>query len=75
MSRRFLTQEAREQISKAVKANPVVVFMKGTPDRPQCGFSRAVVQILDLQGVPAEKMKTYDILEDSELRAGIKEFS
>ncbi|GJJ11197.1 hypothetical protein Clacol_005429 [Clathrus columnatus] len=74
-SRRFLSQEAREQISKAVKADPVVVFMKGTPDSPQCGFSRAVVQILDLQGVPVEKLKTYNVLEDSELRNGIKEFS
>lgn len=42
---------------------------------PQCGFSRAAVQVLDLHGVPAEKMKTFDVLEDSELRSGIKEFS
>lgn len=42
---------------------------------PQCGFSRAVVQLLDIHGVPAEKMRTYDVLEDPELRSGIKEFS
>lgn len=42
---------------------------------PQCGFSRAVVQILDLHGVKPEKMKTYDVLEDAELRSSIKEFS
>lgn len=42
---------------------------------PQCGFSRAVVQILDLHGVDPAKMKTYDVLEDQELRSGIKEFS
>jgi hypothetical protein len=49
--------------------------MKGTPQVPQCGFSRAVIQVLDLHGVPPEKMNTYDVLEDSELRSGIKEFS
>jgi len=42
---------------------------------PQCGFSRAAIQVLDLHGVPPEKMKTYDVLEDQELRSGIKEFS
>ena len=49
--------------------------MKGTPAEPQCGFSRAVVQILDIHGVPAEKMKTYNVLVDDELRSAIKEFS
>lgn len=49
--------------------------MKGTPQLPECGFSRAVIQVLELQGVPPEKMHTYNVLEDSELRSGIKEFS
>jgi len=49
--------------------------MKGTPQLPQCGFSRAVVQVLELHGVPPEKMHTYNVLEDSELRNGIKEYS
>jgi monothiol glutaredoxin len=49
--------------------------MKGTPAFPQCGFSRAAVQILDIHGVPPEKMKTFDVLEDSSLRSDIKEFS
>ena len=49
--------------------------MKGTPQQPQCGFSRAVIQVLELQDVPPEKMHTYNVLEDSELRSGIKEFS
>jgi monothiol glutaredoxin len=48
--------------------------MKGTPAVPQCGFSRASVAILDLY-VPKEKMSTFDVLEDQELRTGIKEFS
>jgi len=49
--------------------------MKGTPQQPQCGFSRAVIQILELHGVPGDKMKTYNVLEDAVLREGIKEFS
>lgn len=49
--------------------------MKGNPAQPQCGFSRAVVQILDVQGVPMEKMHTYNCLDDQELREGIKEYS
>jgi monothiol glutaredoxin len=49
--------------------------MKGTPAFPQCGFSRAVVQILELQGVPTEKLKTLDVLEDQSLRSDVKEFS
>ena len=73
--RRLLSSEARATIQKAVDGAPLVLFMKGTPDMPQCGFSRAAIQILDLHGVPPEKMQTYNVLEDSELRSGIKEFS
>lgn len=71
---RLLSTEARSQIQKAIDDSPLVLFMKGNPDAPQCGFSRAVVQVLDIHGVPPEKMKTYDVLADSELRSGIKEF-
>lgn len=74
-ARRYLSQDVRAKIQEAVKSTPVVLFMKGTPDAPQCGFSRAAVQVLDINGVPAEKMKTFDVLEDSELRQSIKEFS
>jgi monothiol glutaredoxin len=49
--------------------------MKGTPELPQCGFSRAVVQILEVQGVPESQMKAYNCLEDQELREAIKEYS
>ncbi|KAG6379996.1 monothiol glutaredoxin-5 [Boletus reticuloceps] len=73
--RRFLSQEARAKIQVAVQQSPVVLFMKGDRQMPQCGFSRAAVQVLDIQGVPPEKLKTYDVLEDPELRSGIKEFS
>jgi monothiol glutaredoxin len=72
---RLLSTEARTQIEAAVKASPVVLFMKGTPAQPECGFSRAVVQVLDLHGVPEEKIKAYNVLVDAELRSGIKEFS
>ena len=40
-----------------------------------CGFSRAAIQVLDLHGISADKLKTYNVLEDEELRSGIKEFS
>ena len=72
---RYISQLAHSQIQSAIKSNPVVLFMKGTPAEPQCGFSRAVVQILDVHGVPQEKMKTYNVLADEELRTAIKEFS
>ncbi|OJT03334.1 Monothiol glutaredoxin-5, mitochondrial [Trametes pubescens] len=74
-ARRYITQEARSKIQKAVTSMPVVLFMKGNPEAPQCGFSRAAVQVLDIHGVPPEKMQTFDVLEDSELRQSIKEFS
>ncbi|KIY64012.1 monothiol glutaredoxin, partial [Cylindrobasidium torrendii FP15055 ss-10] len=73
--RRYLSDDARSKIQKAVTDKPLVLFMKGTPDAPQCGFSRAAIQVLDLWGVPPAKMQTYNVLEDAELREGIKEFS
>jgi monothiol glutaredoxin len=61
-----------DSIQKDISDNDVVVFMKGTPVFPQCGFSAAVVQILSHMGV---KFKGVDVLQDAELRQGIKEFS
>jgi monothiol glutaredoxin len=61
-----------ERIKQDVTSNPVVLFMKGTPVFPQCGFSAAVVQILSELGV---KFKGIDVLTDPEIRQGIKEFS
>jgi len=55
-----------------LKDNKVMVFMKGNKLMPQCGFSNNVVQILNVLGVPFE---TIDVLADSEIRDGIKEFS
>jgi monothiol glutaredoxin len=59
-------------IDNELKANDVVLFMKGTPQFPQCGFSGQVVQILDYLGVP---YKGLNVLEDDELRQGVKSFS
>src|SRR5215475_40973 len=59
---RLLSTETRSQIQRAVSSSPVVLFMKGTPSRPECGFSRAVVQVLDLHGVPEDKFKAFNVL-------------
>ncbi|XYA00459.1 monothiol glutaredoxin grx5 [Meyerozyma guilliermondii] len=72
---RLLSTEIKNAIDKAVSASPVVLFMKGTPEFPQCGFSRATIQILGQQGVDPEKFAAYNVLEDPELRDGIKEYS
>ena len=58
-------------IDKAVASKPVVLFMKGTPETPQCGFSRASIQILGLQGVDPNKFSAFDVLENEELRQGM----
>ena len=61
-----------ERIKQEVIDNDVMLFMKGTPVFPQCGFSAAVVQILNHMGV---KFNSSDVLMDPEVRQGIKEFS
>jgi len=63
---------ARDQIAKDIAENDVMLYMKGTPVFPQCGFSAAVVHVLSELGV---KFKSADVLKDPELRQGIKEFS
>jgi monothiol glutaredoxin len=61
-----------DRIAQDIAAHDVVLFMKGTPVFPQCGFSAAVVQVLSEEGV---KFKSFDVLQDPELRDGIKLFS
>ena len=61
-----------ERIKRDIDDNDVVLYMKGTPVFPQCGFSAQVVQVLSLVGV---KFKAFDVLADDQLRQGIKEFS
>jgi monothiol glutaredoxin len=67
-----MAETATDRIASDIKSSDVVLFMKGTPVFPQCGFSAAVVQILSEVGV---KFKSFDVLKDPELRQGIKEFS
>ncbi|MCQ4161015.1 Grx4 family monothiol glutaredoxin [Roseomonas sp. GC11] len=61
-----------ERIQAEITENPVVLYMKGTPVFPQCGFSSRVVQILSHMGVP---FKGVNVLEDMEVREGIKSFT
>ena len=63
---------AFDRIKSDIEANDIVLFMKGTPGMPQCGFSATVVQILDHIGV---KYKGVNVLADPEIRQGIKDFS
>lgn len=67
---RLLSDATRQAITKAVASAPVVLFMKGTPETPQCGFSRATIQVLGLQGVDPSKFAAFNVLEDNELRSG-----
>jgi monothiol glutaredoxin len=64
--------DAHNRIAEVVKSNDVVLFMKGTPLFPQCGFSSRAIAILDHLGVAYESV---DVLQDMEIRQGIKEYS
>ena len=67
-----MNQTTNDRIGQIVAANPVVLFMKGTPLFPQCGFSSRAIAILDRIGVEYDSV---DVLQDPEIRAGIKDFS
>ncbi len=67
-----MTDPVHARIQSEISENPVVLYMKGTPVFPQCGFSARVVQILSHVGVP---FKGVNVLEDMELREGIKSFA
>ena len=66
------TSDVAARIDNEVRSHPVVLYMKGSPVFPQCGFSAQVVQILSELGV---KFQSFDVLSDDDLRQGIKEFS
>ena len=77
---RFLSDEGNQPIAgtpewfdDVTKTNKITLFMKGTPDSPQCGFSRGVCQILDMHGVKVDK--AVNVLEDNAVREGVKEYS
>ena len=67
-----MSDNIHQTIDAEVKGNDVVLFMKGTPQFPQCGFSGQVVQILDYLGVP---YKGINVLESDEIRHGIKDYT
>ncbi len=67
-----MNEQVKDLISKEISENEVCLFMKGTPDAPQCGFSMAVSNMLKILDV---KYKGVNVLEEQSLREGIKEFS
>ena len=67
-----MDQEINEIIKKEIDNNEVCLFMKGTPEAPQCGFSMAVTNMLKILDV---KFKSVNVLENEKIRQGIKEFS
>ena len=69
----MLTMHTQEKIRQQVTGNRVVLYMKGTPQMPQCGFSNLAVQVLNACGV--QEFHSVDVLADPEIRQGIKEYS
>jgi monothiol glutaredoxin len=65
----------QQRIDELVKGNEVLLFMKGNASFPQCGFSGRAIQILKASGVDPKSIKTVNVLEDPEIRAGIKDYS
>jgi monothiol glutaredoxin len=73
LSIRNIMSDVQQFIRDTVTNNPVVLFMKGTAQAPQCGFSGRAIEILKSNGVT--KLVTVNVLEDEEVRSGIKTFS
>ena len=67
-----MSDDVQKTIDETVKSNKVVIFMKGTPTFPQCGFSAATVAVLKELGVP---FKAVNVLEDMAVREGVKKYS
>ena len=67
-----MSEDVQTSIDNAVKGNDVLLFMKGTPTFPQCGFSSVVVQVLDYLGV---EYQAVNVLDDQNVREGIKTYS
>ena len=67
-----MDQQVKDLITKEINENEICLFMKGTPDAPQCGFSMTVANILKIMNV---KFKGVNVLENQSLREGIKEYS
>ena len=67
--------DTQQRIDQLVKGNDIVLFMKGTASFPQCGFSGRAIQILKAIGVDTKTVATVNVLEDPEIRQGIKDYS
>lgn len=67
-----MDEQLKQKIQKLINSNPILLFMKGTPEQPRCGFSLRVVDVLQELGV---KFKSFDILTDETIRQGVKEFA
>ena len=67
--------DPQQRIDTLVKSSDVLLFMKGNASFPQCGFSGRAIQILKACGVDAKSIATVNVLEDQEIRQGIKEYS
>ncbi len=67
--------DTKERITEQINSSPVVLYMKGSPQFPQCGFSSLAVEILKRCNVNVKKMTTVDVLMDVDVRQGIKEYS
>jgi monothiol glutaredoxin len=67
--------DVQQRIDDLVKNNDVLLFMKGSASFPMCGFSGRAVQILKASGVDTKAIKTVNVLDDPEIRAGIKDYS
>ena len=67
--------DAHKRIDELVKSNPILLFMKGSASFPMCGFSGRAIQILKACGVDTKAVKTVNVLDDAEIRQGIKEYS
>jgi monothiol glutaredoxin len=68
-------QATQQRIDELVKGNEVLLFMKGNASFPQCGFSGRAIQILKACGVETKAITTVNVLEDADIRAGIKDYS
>ena len=71
----YSMSDTHTRIDSLVKGNDIVLFMKGNASFPMCGFSGRAIQILKAVGVDPKTLKTVNVLEDDEIRQGIKEYS
>ena len=67
--------DVQQRIAELVKSNDILLFMKGSASFPMCGFSGRAIQIIKACGVDPRSIQTVNVLDDAEIRQGIKEFS